>query len=106
VFGDVLDGVRDAVTPTEPGALGPLPDGASPDPRRERELRNHLPPLGQHYRSDRSALYTPVESSGAERSALDAVEYLQVQRNARATSRMARAVRAMASRVRSSASAP
>ncbi|MEQ4724463.1 Tn3 family transposase [Nonomuraea sp. B19D2] len=128
VFGDVLDGVREAVTPAEPGAVGPLPDGASTDPAAsagsgsgdvaERAGRlvlkaleeaggldvlaaayeavsayhgnNYLPLLDQHYRSHRSALFTLVdsidlESTNAERSVLDAVEYLQAQRNARAT---------------------
>ncbi|WP_424532905.1 hypothetical protein ACOZ38_21190 [Sphaerisporangium viridialbum] len=50
---------------------------------------NYLPLLDQHYRSHRSALFTLVdsidlESTNAERSVLDAVEYLQAQRNARA----------------------
>lgn len=128
VFGDVLDGVREAVTPAEPGAAGPLADGASVDPAAsagagsgdvaERAGRlvlkaleeaggldvlaaaheavsayhgnNYLPLLDQYYRSHRSALFTLVdsidlESTNAERSVLDAVEYLQAQRNARAT---------------------
>ncbi|MEV4172493.1 Tn3 family transposase [Nonomuraea sp. NPDC049709] len=127
MFGDVLDGVREAVTPAELDAVGPLPDGASTDPAAsagsgsgdvaERAGRlvlkaleeaggldvlaaaheavsayhgnNYLPLLDQHYRSHRSALFTLVdsidlESTNAERSVLDAVKYLQAQRNARA----------------------
>ncbi|MGP3921216.1 Tn3 family transposase [Nonomuraea sp. 10N515B] len=126
VFGDVLDGVREAVTPAEGDATGPQPDSGT-DPAAtdasgsgdvaERAGRlvlkaldeaggldalataheavsayhgnNYLPLLDQHYRSHRSALFTLVESidlesTNAERSVLDAVEYLQAQRNARA----------------------
>ncbi|MEV0151445.1 MULTISPECIES: hypothetical protein [unclassified Nonomuraea] len=126
VFGDVLDGVREAVTPAEDDAAGPQPDDSSTDPAgtdsgsgdlAERTGRlvlkaleqaggldalaaaheavsayhgnNYLPLLDQHYRSHRSALFTLVESidlesTNAERSVLDAVEYLQAQRNTRA----------------------
>lgn len=126
VFGDILDGVREAVTPAEGDAAGPQPDGTSTDPAgtdsgsgdvADRAGRlvlkaleeaggldalaaaheavsayhgnNYLPLLDQHYRSHRSALFTLVESidlesTNAERSVLDAVEYLQAQRNARA----------------------
>ncbi|MEU0564998.1 hypothetical protein ABZ297_06330 [Nonomuraea sp. NPDC005983] len=50
---------------------------------------NYLPLLDPHYRSHRSALFTLVESidlesTNADRSVLDAVEYLKAQRNARA----------------------
>lgn len=49
---------------------------------------NYLPLLDQYYRSHRSALFTLVESidlesTNADRSVLDAVEYLMAQRGAR-----------------------
>ncbi|MFD8534154.1 Tn3 family transposase [Streptosporangium canum] len=123
VFGDVLDGVRKAITPADqqPGdptmkASGSA-EGGDPEVVAERAGRlvlkalkqaggldalaaaheavsahhgnNYLPLLEQHYRSHRSALFTLVESidlesTNADRSVLDAVEYLQAQRNARA----------------------
>ncbi|MEV1202062.1 Tn3 family transposase [Microbispora rosea] len=51
---------------------------------------NYLPLLEAHYRSHRSALFTLVESielesTNADRSVLDAVEYLHAQRGARGT---------------------
>lgn len=123
VFGDVLDGVREAVTPSDGDADGPGTDpaasaasGSGDVAERAGRLvlkaledaggldalaaaheavsayhgNNYLPLLDQHYRSHRSALFTLVESidlesTNAERSVLDAVEYLQAQRNARAT---------------------
>jgi hypothetical protein len=50
---------------------------------------NYLPLLDQHYRSHRSALFTLVdsielESTSADRSVLDAVEFLRALRGARA----------------------
>ncbi|MFJ2032950.1 DUF4158 domain-containing protein [Streptosporangium sp. NPDC087985] len=123
VFGDVLNGVREAVTPAEQPVGGPAMDasgdGRATEAVAERAGRlvlkaleqagglealaaaheavsahhgnNYLPLLDQHYRSHRSALFTLVESIGlestnADRSVLDAVEYLQAQRNARAVS--------------------
>jgi hypothetical protein len=126
VFGNVLNGVREATTPAEGDVVGPQPDNSGRDPAgtdsgsgdlAERAGRlvlkaleeaggldalaaaheavsayhgnNYLPLLDQHYRSHRSALFTLVESidlesTNAERSVLDAVEYLQAQRHARA----------------------
>ncbi|MET8051536.1 transposase [Streptosporangium sp. NPDC005286] len=122
MFGEVLDGVREAITPAErrpddqPGSALDITGGA-PGDVAERAGRlvlkaleqagglealasaheavsahhgnNYLPLLDQHYRSHRSALFTLVdsidlESTNADRSVLDAVEYLQAQRNARA----------------------
>ncbi|WP_308250407.1 Tn3 family transposase [Sphaerisporangium fuscum] len=124
VFGDVLDGVREAMAPragqsSEDGAdaAASTPDsGDDPEAVTERAGRlvlkaldqagglealaaaheavsahhgnNYLPLLDQHYRSHRSALFTLVESidlesTNAERSVLDAVEYVMAQRGAR-----------------------
>ncbi|MEV4250695.1 hypothetical protein AB0J63_45785 [Streptosporangium canum] len=121
VFGDVLDGVREAVTPVEQQLGDPFMDASEGDRTTEAVAEragrlvlkaleqagglealaaaheavsahhgnNYLPLLDQHYRSHRSALFTLVESielesTNADRSVLDAVEYLQAQRNARA----------------------
>ncbi|MFF0312149.1 Tn3 family transposase [Streptosporangium sp. NPDC004379] len=121
VFGDVLDGVREAVAPAEQqlsnSVIGVVEGGGVREAVAERAGRlvlkaleqagglealaaaheavsahhgnNYLPLLEAHYRSHRSALFTLVESielesTNADRSVLDAVEYLQAQRNARA----------------------
>ncbi|WP_431904500.1 hypothetical protein [Nonomuraea sp. bgisy101] len=119
MFGDVLDGVREAITPAESQpdeVAGAANDATTPEAMAERAGRlvlkaleqagglealaaaheavsahhgnNYLPLLDQHYRSHRSALSTLVESidlesTNADRSVLDAVEYLQAQRGAR-----------------------
>ncbi len=126
VFGDVLDGVREALSPAEQqpdegadAAVDARESGAADEGQEavaERTGRlvlkaiqqagglnalaaaheavsahhgnNYLPPLEAHYRSHRSALFTLVESidlesTNADRSVLDAVEYLQAQRGAR-----------------------
>lgn len=140
VFGDVLDGVREAMPPVGPldsahaeqhdepaegdggaDAGAESPEGGTGVRSREAVAEragrlvlkaldqagglealaaaqeavsahhgnNYLPLLDQHYRSHRSALFTLVESidlesTNADRSVLDTVEYLQAQRNARA----------------------
>ncbi|WP_201761822.1 MULTISPECIES: hypothetical protein [unclassified Nonomuraea] len=124
MFGDVLDGVREAMTSveqqnTEDGAdatMGTPDNGDGQEAVTKRAGRlvlkaldqagglealktaheavsahhgnNYLPLLEQHYRSHRSALLTLVESidlesTNAERSVLDAVEYVMAQRGAR-----------------------
>jgi Tn3 transposase DDE domain len=127
VFGDVLDGVREAMAPAaqqnnenEPEAAADMAGGGtgvqSEEAVAERAGQlvlkaldqagglealaaaheavsahhgnNYLPLLDQHYRSHRSALFTLVESidlesTNADRSVLDAVEYLMAQRSAR-----------------------
>ncbi|MEU7984639.1 hypothetical protein AB0B56_07245 [Streptosporangium canum] len=127
VFGDVLDGVREALVPAEQPIGQEGIDAAANTPESgaggegqevvaERAGRlvlkaleeaggldalaaaheavsahhgnNYLPLLEVHYRSHRSALFTLVESidlesTNAERSVLDAVEYLHAQRGAR-----------------------
>ncbi|GAA3532850.1 Tn3 family transposase [Nonomuraea rosea] len=124
VFGEVLDGVREAMTSTDrqngeggaDAAAGTLDSGDGQEAVTERAGRlvlkaldqagglealaaaheavsahhgkNYLPLLDQHYRSHRSALFTLVdsidlESTNAERSVLDAVEYVMAQRGAR-----------------------
>ncbi|GAA1626543.1 Tn3 family transposase [Nonomuraea maheshkhaliensis] len=120
VFGDVLNGVREAITPADhqaDEAAAKTEDAGSPEAVAERaghlvlkaleqagglealsaaheavsahHGNNYLPLLDQHYRSHRSALFTLVESidlesTNADRSVLDAVDYLQAQRGARA----------------------
>jgi TnpA family transposase len=125
VFGEVLSGVREAITPAGSDTAGARTEGGTGAEETgsgfgdvsERAGRlvlkaleeaggldalaaaheavsayhgnNYLLLLDQHYRSHRSALFTLVESidlesTNAERSVLDAVEYLQAQRNARA----------------------
>jgi TnpA family transposase len=122
VFGDVLDGVREALDPAgrqsteNGGADGTADGGRGQETVAERAGRlvlktleqaggldalaaaqeavsahhgnNYLPLLDQYYRSHRSALFTLVESidlesTNADRSVLDAVEYLMAQRGAR-----------------------
>ncbi|MEV8636662.1 Tn3 family transposase [Streptosporangium sp. NPDC051023] len=116
VFGDVLDGVREALGPEQQQANGHSGDASGQEVVAERAGRlvfkaleqagglealaaaheavsahhgnNYLPLLEAHYRSHRSALFTLVESielesTNADRSVLDAVEYLHAQRGAR-----------------------
>lgn len=111
VFGDVLDGVREALGPEQqPGhtsdavgqevvaeragrlvlkaleqAGGPEALAAAHEAVSAHHGNNYLPLLEAHYRS---ALFTLVESielesTNADRSVLDAVEYLHAQRGAR-----------------------